>query len=144
MLWSNFLNSTKILSIMIIHQSYNLISYLLSSPQSFTIRFLGRKTKRIIAYGCRRIRTKENWTPAYSLYSQAVSKICLETYLNFLIDISSSCYNKILTFQYGSSGYAMVKLFELDQNFIDKHNLSPLMKKRKRSNIKSNNYTMSE
>ncbi|CAF1258150.1 unnamed protein product [Rotaria sordida] len=50
-------------------------------------------------------------------------------YLDFVINISFDCIEKVLYFQYGYNGYSIIKLFHVEQSFIDKYNLLPLMRK---------------
>ncbi|UJR08909.1 hypothetical protein I4U23_013163 [Adineta vaga] len=49
-------------------------------------------------------------------------------YLDFFVDLTSDYIGKILIFQYGVGGYSIARLFLMEQTFIDKYNLSPLMK----------------
>ncbi|CAF3132514.1 unnamed protein product [Rotaria sp. Silwood2] len=90
-------------------------------PTYSTIGFLEQNSFQFNKYNRKKVSNSE--------FSIEDEKSQYLGYLDFSINISFDCIEKVLCFQYGCSGYSITKLFHIEQSFIDKYNLLPLMRK---------------
>ncbi|CAF0772127.1 unnamed protein product [Adineta ricciae] len=70
----------------------------------------------------------ERLLPDGSEFSIADTRSQYLGFLDYSVTLTAEHMDKTFIFRYGHYGYSVARLFELDKTFIDRHNLSPLIK----------------